>query len=97
VVANGDVFIVRQERVVRSKQLAHVGGMEDGRVEVGVIADGHPDGWLRTPEDAERQILNREIGAGLVRRRDPTLEARIVCRVHDGPARKRFFKPCQHS
>ncbi len=38
-VADGHVFVVRQQGIVGTKQAADVGGVVDGCVEIGVIAD----------------------------------------------------------
>src|ERR1700757_3370570 len=38
-IANRDVFVIRQQRVVRTEELAHVGCVIDGRIEIGVVAD----------------------------------------------------------
>lgn len=39
VVADGDVFVVGEERLVGAEDLAYAGGVVDGGVEVGVVGD----------------------------------------------------------
>ena len=39
-ITDGDVFIVRQQGVIRPKQLADVGRVMDADVEIGVVANG---------------------------------------------------------
>src|SRR5580700_11309569 len=39
VITNGNVFVIRQQRIVGAKQLSYIGGVEDRGVEVGVVAD----------------------------------------------------------
>jgi hypothetical protein len=45
VVADGDVLVVGQERVVGAEHRADIGGVVDGGVEVGVVADRFDIGY----------------------------------------------------
>src|SRR5471032_1697632 len=74
-----------------------------------LIADGDANPRcliLTIAKDPERQVLNREVALGFIRRSDPTLALPIIGRlpghlidvIHDfDSARKFFCKPCQHS
>ena len=38
-IADGDIFVIRQQRIVRAEQLADARGVMNRGVEVGVVAD----------------------------------------------------------
>jgi len=56
-----------------------------------LIADGDANAWRlwrqRTPEHAERKVLDGKIGAGLIRRVNPASQLRVVRLVDDGHGR----------
>ena len=72
VVADRHPFIVGQQRVVRTEELAHRGGVVDGGIEVGVVTNGgrHIVAGLGLRHQAGRQFgLVRRAGAQQARKR----------------------------
>ena len=59
-ISDGNVLVIRQQRIVGTKQLADIRGVEDRGVEIGVVADDrgqqHLDIGLRNQMTRERSV-----------------------------------------
>ncbi len=56
VIADGNVLIVRQQRIVRTEELADIGGVENRGVEIGIVANRDRQKHLGIPHGHETRL-----------------------------------------
>jgi len=56
VIADGNVFVIRQKRLIRTEELTDARGVIDGRVEVGVVGDVDGFDEIGAGDGVERRL-----------------------------------------
>ncbi len=98
-IADGDVFVVGQERIVGTEELADARGVMDGGVEVGVVADLGGKLHLHIAHGNEHRLQARFCGgipsARGEQRRDSAAERRPGCGAERHQIGFRGFAACR--